>query len=62
MRSAEIVAGDIGVMSKVTSAQTNDTYATPDMPVEYKPLQLPQPVYSVAIEAATARTRTSSRR
>ena len=47
----EIVAGDIGVMSKVATAQTNDTYATPDNPVQYKPLQLPQPVHSVAIEA-----------
>ncbi len=48
----EIVAGDIGVMSKVATAQTNDTYSTPDNPVNYRPLQLPQPVYSVAIEAA----------
>jgi elongation factor G len=48
---SEIVAGDIGVMSKVASAQTNDTYATPENSVAYKPLQLPQPVYSVAIEA-----------
>ncbi|TVQ27565.1 MAG: elongation factor G [Spirochaetaceae bacterium] len=47
----EIVAGDIGVMSKVTTAQTNDTYATHDAPVEYRPLQLPQPVHSVAFEA-----------
>ncbi len=48
----EIVAGDSGVMSKVTTAQTNDTYATHDAPVEYRPLQLPQPVHSVAFEAA----------
>jgi elongation factor G len=49
---SDIVAGDIGVMSKVATAQTNDTYTTPDSPRTYKPLQLPQPVYSVAIEAA----------
>ncbi|MFW5684813.1 MAG: elongation factor G [Spirochaetota bacterium] len=48
---SEIVAGDIGVMSKVATAQTNDTYATPDNPVHFRPLQLPQPVHSVAIEA-----------
>jgi elongation factor G len=47
----EIVAGDIGVMSKVATAQTNDTYTTADHPISYKPLQLPQPVHSVAIEA-----------
>ncbi|MFW5716361.1 MAG: elongation factor G [Spirochaetota bacterium] len=48
---SEIVAGDIGVMSKVATAQTNDTYTTSDSPVSYQPLQLPQPVHSVAIEA-----------
>lgn len=47
----EIVAGDIGVMSKVATAQTNDTYATSDNPIHYKALRLPQPVHSVAIEA-----------
>ena len=46
-----IVAGDIGVMSKVATAQTNDTYATPENPVHFKPLKLPQPVHSVAFEA-----------
>jgi elongation factor G len=49
--ASEIVAGDIGVMSKVATAQTNDTYATPDNPISYTPLQFPQPVHSVAIEA-----------
>jgi elongation factor G len=47
----EIVAGDIGVMSKVATAQTNDTFATQDNPISFQPLQLPQPVHSVAIEA-----------
>ena len=46
-----IVAGDIGVMSKVATAQTNDTYATAENPVHFKPLKLPQPVHSVAFEA-----------
>ncbi|MFW5717831.1 MAG: elongation factor G [Spirochaetota bacterium] len=48
---SEIVAGDLGVMSKVATAQTNDTFATPDNPIAFQPLQLPQPVHSVAIEA-----------
>lgn len=47
----EIVAGDLGVMSKVATARTNDTFATQDHPVTFQPLQLPQPVHSVAIEA-----------
>ena len=46
-----IVAGDIGILAKVTSARTNDSLATPDKPVNYKPLRLPQPVHSVALEA-----------
>jgi elongation factor G len=46
-----IVAGDIGVMAKVATAQTNDTYATPENPVHFKELRLPQPVHSVAFEA-----------
>jgi elongation factor G len=48
---SEMVAGDIGVLAKVATAQTNDTLATPDKPVNYAPLRLPQPVHSVAIEA-----------
>ena len=47
----ELVAGDIGVMSKVAGAQTNDSYATTDKPIAYRPLQLPQPVHSVALSA-----------
>ncbi len=49
--ASEIVAGDLGVMSKVATAQTNDTFATSDNPIAFQPLQLPQPVHSVAIEA-----------
>ena len=47
----EIVAGDIGVLAKIATAQTNDTLSTPDRPVSYRPLRLPQPVHSVALEA-----------
>lgn len=46
-----VVAGDIGVLAKVATAQTNDSMATADKPVSYKPLRLPQPVHSVALEA-----------
>jgi elongation factor G len=43
-------AGDIGVLTKVTSARTNDTFCTPENTnLQYKPLDLPQPVHSVAI-------------
>lgn len=47
----ELVAGDIGVLSKLALAATNDSFCTPDKVVQYKPLQLPMPVHSVAINA-----------
>jgi elongation factor G len=49
--AGQVVAGDICVLAKVTTAQTNDSIATSDNPVTYLPLRLPQPVHSVAIEA-----------
>lgn len=49
--TSNVVAGDIVVLAKVASAQTNDSLATADNPVCYKPLRLPQPVHSVALEA-----------
>jgi len=48
----ELVAGDIGVLTKVGSAKTNDTFCSPDNVLSFRPLQLPQPVHSVAIEGA----------
>ena len=49
--TSDVVAGDIVVLAKVATAQTNDSLATADNPVCYKPLRLPQPVHSVALEA-----------
>jgi elongation factor G len=45
-----LVAGDIGILTKVASARVNDTLSSPDSHVTLKPLQLPQPVHAVAIE------------
>jgi elongation factor G len=44
-------AGDIGVLTKIDSAATNDTLCNADMNVAYLPLRLPQPVHAVAINA-----------
>jgi elongation factor G len=44
-------AGDIGVLTKVDSAATNDTLCGSDLNLTYLPLQLPQPVHVVAINA-----------
>lgn len=49
--TSTLAAGDIGVLTKVASAKVNDTLSSPDSPVTLKPLQLPQPVHAVAIEA-----------
>ncbi|MBN1696589.1 MAG: elongation factor G [Spirochaetales bacterium] len=44
--------GDIGIMAKVTTAETNQTFSTSDHLITYESLNLPQPVHSVAISAA----------
>jgi elongation factor G len=49
----ELFAGDLGIIAKVASAHTNDSFCTPDKDFCYKPLQLPQPVYSVSVTAST---------
>ena len=38
-------------MSKLSLAQTNDSFSTSENSTHYKPLQLPMPVHSVAISA-----------
>ncbi len=47
-----IPAGDIGVLTKISSAATNDTLASSDESQLYLSLQLPQPVHAVAINAS----------
>jgi len=49
----ELVAGDIGVMAKISGAHTNDTLHAPDSYVHFRPLALPQPVYTLAISAGS---------
>ncbi|OQY38356.1 MAG: elongation factor G [Spirochaetaceae bacterium 4572_7] len=47
----ELSAGDIGVITKVDTLQTNDTICPPDKIIHFEHLHLPQPIYSLAIEA-----------
>jgi elongation factor G len=47
----ELFAGDIGIVSKISSAKTNDTLTAPDYPLTFAPLRLPTPVHSVAVNA-----------
>jgi elongation factor G len=48
-----LCAGDIGVLTKLDSASTDDTFCMQDHIVSYMPLQIPQPVHSVAVSAAS---------
>ncbi|MFW5800815.1 MAG: elongation factor G [Spirochaeta sp.] len=47
----ELSAGDIGVLAKIDSAQTNDALCDPGNTIHFVPLQLPQPTYSAALSA-----------
>lgn len=47
---SEITAGDIGVIPKLAETVTGDTLCSEKNPVRYVGLQLPEPVYSIAVE------------
>ncbi|MFP4642987.1 MAG: elongation factor G [Spirochaetales bacterium] len=49
----ELPAGDIGILTKLQTVHTNDTLCAHNCRYTYKPLALPQPVYSVAIAAGS---------
>lgn len=46
-----LCAGDIGVIAKSVSLKTNSSVTSPDKPITFEPLRLPQPVHAVAISA-----------
>ncbi len=47
----KLSAGDIGCFVKLASVNTNDSLCSPERPVKFPPLDIPQPVHSVAISA-----------
>jgi elongation factor G len=47
----ELLAGDIGIITKVDHLKTNETIADPSIKAPFRPLALPHPVYSLAIKA-----------
>ncbi len=51
--ASELDAGDLGVMAKIGDAHTNDTFHSPDQHMNFRPLALPQPVYTLAISAGS---------
>jgi elongation factor G len=44
-------AGDIGILTKLPTATTNDSLIAPELNLAFLPLLLPQPVHAVAISA-----------
>lgn len=49
----DLMAGDLGIIGKMATAHTNDSFSDPSKPIEYQPLSLPQPVHHVAISASS---------
>ncbi len=47
----ELVAGDIGILTKLAYAETNDTLTQADAPIAYPAINFPIPGHSVAISA-----------
>jgi elongation factor G len=48
----ELPAGDIGILTKLPTATTNDSLTAPELNLAFLPLLLPQPVHAVAISAS----------
>jgi elongation factor G len=48
-----LYAGDVGLMAKSPTLKTNDTIGAGDATLKFIPLRLPDPVYSVAVEAVS---------
>ncbi len=53
IEAKEIVAGDIGAISKLSSTQTGDTLASKANPTLFKPLKYPKPTLYIAISPKT---------
>uniref|UniRef100_A0A7C1FNT0 Elongation factor G n=1 Tax=Caldilinea aerophila TaxID=133453 RepID=A0A7C1FNT0_9CHLR len=49
----ELIAGDIGVITKMDDLQTTDTLCTADQVLSVKPPVYPHPLYSVAVSPVT---------
>jgi len=49
----ELIAGDLGILAKLGSAHTNDSYYFNGSPVEYRPLRVPKPVYHLALQVSS---------
>ncbi|GAB7006680.1 elongation factor G-like protein EF-G2 [Nocardioides sp. AN3] len=51
--ATRVVAGDLGIVSRLSRAETGDTLSSPDLPVVLRPWSMPEPLLPIAVEAAT---------
>jgi elongation factor G len=51
--AARLVAGDIGVVARLSRAETGDTLSAPERPLVLRPWDVPDPLHPVAVEAAS---------
>jgi elongation factor G len=49
----ELFAGDVGILTKSATLKTNDTISAGETGINFKPLSLPEPVHSVAVNAVS---------
>jgi len=49
----ELFAGDIGILTKSATLKTNDTISAGETGINFRPLRLPEPVHSVAVNAVS---------
>lgn len=53
LETSEVIAGDIGAMSKLSETQTGDTLSAKSDPTVYKKVKYPKPTLYMAIQAKT---------
>lgn len=51
--AGELFAGDIGILTKLSATNTNDSLCSSDKMVSYNPLRLPHPVHSISVSAGS---------
>jgi len=49
----ELFAGDVGIITKSATLKTNDTISAGETGINFRPLRLPEPVHSVAVNAVS---------
>ncbi len=52
----ELAAGDIGAVNKLTNTGTGDTLCDPATPVQFAPIEFPEPVLAMAVNATVRGT------